>query len=383
VYSCIPGNFRGGISKIVFELSAAQVALGHHVQIVTTDRNSYQSAKVPSNATVSGVDIAYFPVTWSSWMRSPKMRKALLGADTHAIHSHNTFLAPNCYASEAARHLSVPVFYHTHGALDPVLFRKGTIQGCKKQLYLKLVEKLNYAQAAMLFANSVSEVEQIRHWGIGQPVTILPNGIDCNRLSMGDKNSWRIANGISPDAIVLLFVGRIVPKKGLHLLLEALPSIQTGPAPVHVLIAGDPNQDVSYISTLKRIVDSCGMEKSVHWLGFLDEASKPNVYASSDIFCHPSESEGMAMSVLEACGAGIPTIVTNSCNMSDAAIAGAVMQCSYDVFSLTQCIRSLVESAERRKVLSDTALKHMQSHHSWASIAQTTIDCYTTAIRHS
>src|SRR5689334_14996511 len=120
VYSCIPGNFRGGIPKIVYELSQAQVQLGHEVTIYTTEFNSSVRVQVPFDAPIKseGIYIQYFPVTNPRWMQSPNMRRTLLDSAKQydVIHSHNTFLALNRYVAEAHRDSGIPIFYHTHGA---------------------------------------------------------------------------------------------------------------------------------------------------------------------------------------------------------------------------------------------------------------------------
>jgi glycosyltransferase involved in cell wall biosynthesis len=325
VYSCIPGNYRGGISKIVYELSQAQAQLGHAVTIYTTNYNSSILAQVPLETPIKheNINIHYFPVTFRKWMWSSEMQRVLdtSAADYDIIHGHNTFLALNRYVAEAGRKYKIPIFYHTHGALDPIVINQGMAKRIRKLLYIHLIEKANYRFAAGLFANTIYEVRQIRDQGIETPVYIAPNGVSIKSIEAYHTyaENFRRNHKIDVDQPCILFIGRIVPKKGIHLLLRAFEKLHDQFPIVLLVIGGDRKQDLSYVADLDKFIIERSLEKNVVWTGFLDEEAKIGAFGAASIFSHVSKSEGMAMSILEAMGAGLPVIVSSECYMSKAA----------------------------------------------------------------
>src|SRR5437667_1953128 len=144
VYNCIPGRYRGGIPKMVAELSHEQYKLGHQVFIYTTDYNLYVKETVPYNEDVvfNGAKIRFFRGFLHPCWRSPEMRRHLLQSawQFDVLHGHNTFLSFNRYTAAAARRTGRPCFFHAHGALDPIVLQRGFCRRLKKFAYIRLFE---------------------------------------------------------------------------------------------------------------------------------------------------------------------------------------------------------------------------------------------------
>lgn len=380
VYSCVPGEFRGGIAKVVYHLAVAQADLGHDVTIFTTNFNSKLAANVPVGESISlnGIEIHYFQADDTSWFRSRRLRQALMQSSDRydVIHSHNTFLALNRYAAEASRHLNKPLFYHVHGALDPIVVNNGLLRMVRKRLYIWLMEKHNLNNANGIFALSNAEVSQLRQYDIRTPVHILRNGIEPVHMNESQGCQFRQQWGIQKNRQIILFIGRIVPKKGVHVLLKAFASIQKEFPNALLVIAGDRSQDSSYVESLDEIVVERQLQDDVVWTGFLDEEEKKGVLSSATIFSHVSESEGLAMSILEAMAAGLPTIVSTECYMGDAARQQALKEVEYNVDSVASAFRHLLTDCSLRSKLSSTAKTYVHQQHSWRALAQQAIDIY-------
>jgi glycosyltransferase involved in cell wall biosynthesis len=385
-YSCIPGVYHGGISKIVYELSQAQAALGHHVTIFTTNYNYPEKVDVPLQQPVvsDGVTLWYFPAHHPRWMRSPALRAALLSPEVafDVVHSHNTWLALNKYAAEAAQRHRARLFYHTHGALDPVVVNRGWRMQMRKRLYLALLEKKNYARADVLFANTGQEEEQIRYFGIQTPVRVVPNGISfCPPENIEAVTAeFCRRHSIAEHQPVILFIGRIVPKKGVHLLIEALAAVRRHYPEAVLVVVGDRRQDSSYTAHLDELAVSHGVAEAIRWPGFLNDQEKLGAYAAATLFAHPSESEGMSMSILEAMAAGLPVVVSKQAYMGKAAQAEALVECDRTVAAVQSSIEWLLADGARRAMLGRNARAYVQQHHSWRHAAELTIDSYLGAI---
>jgi glycosyltransferase involved in cell wall biosynthesis len=394
VYSCVPGEFRGGVPKVVYDLARAQVGLGHEVTIYTTNINGAQPVAVPAGSETrsDGVLIHYFGADERRWFWSTGLRKALLASPPHqdVIHSHNTFLALNRYAAEAHGRWGVPLFYHVHGALDPLVVRRGWFKRLRKRAYIDLIERANLNAADGIFALTSSEADQIHTYGITTPISVTPNGIGPVRSDGpstevppdpdGAANAFRERFEIRADQPVILYLGRIVPKKGVHLLLQAFGELhREHPAPVLVL-AGARQAQPDYVRTLDGIVGDYDLREAVRWTGFLNESEKGGAWAAAALFSHVSESEGMAVSVLEAMAAGLPVIVSRECYMSDAATAGAVVEIDRDAGRLRSTIESLLADAPLRGRIGSAARDYVRRRHAWPQIARQIVQVYERAL---
>jgi glycosyltransferase involved in cell wall biosynthesis len=379
---------------VVYELARAQVELGHDVAIYTTDVNGTIRSAVPAGTVIRshGVLIQYFRASDSRWFRSTDLRRALVESrlEHDVIHSHNTFLALNRYAAEAHKWRRRPLFYHVHGALDPLVVNRGWWKRLRKLAYIQVVERHNLNGADGVFALTSSEVDQIRHYGVTAPISVVPNGIwlEEGRAPAGQEApesvrtglAFRARFGIQTDQQVILYLGRIVPKKGVHVLLRAFAELHKDHPSVVLMLVGARSSDSDYVRYLESIIAENHIQTAVRWTDFLNETDKVGAWAAATLFSHVSGSEGMAMSVLEAMAAGLPVIVSRECYMSRAAAAGALIEIQNNAVELRAAIESLLADATLCRRLGETARKYVQQHHAWSKIAQEIVEVYHQAL---
>ncbi|MFD2145582.1 glycosyltransferase [Mucilaginibacter antarcticus] len=109
----------------------------------------------------------------------------------------------------------------------------------------------------------------------------------------------------------LLFLSRIEEKKGLDILLHALPHITVS---YHLTIAGDGDED--YIEVLKNIAYYNKTAQHISWIGFQDEA-KFDVYAAHDLLVLPSHNENFGNVVIESLSAGTPVLISEHVGLAN------------------------------------------------------------------
>lgn len=142
---------------------------------------------------------------------------------------------------------------------------------------------------------------------------VLPMGIDVNRFNLDD--SFRH----SGEQYALLFVGRLVEKKGLQFLIEAMPLIIRSIPNIHLTIVGDG----PLRSLLNKRVKKIGIDSHVSFLGRVSNNKMPSIYSKADLVVVPSvtdktgETEGMPVVILEALAAGKPVIASNISGIPD------------------------------------------------------------------
>jgi phosphatidylinositol alpha-mannosyltransferase len=131
----------------------------------------------------------------------------------------------------------------------------------------------------------------------GIQTDVLPNVIDYRRFSQAEP-----LPAYDDDRLTILFLGRLVPRKGCQLLLEAINLLKNEDLPAfRVVICGRGPLE----SKLKQYVEQKGLSAKVEFTGFVSEADKPSYYASADISVFPSSGgESFGIVLLEAMAGG-------------------------------------------------------------------------------
>ena len=375
VYECLPGAYAGGVQKMVFELASAQRRLGADVEIWTP--NAWRAG---STEIFDELPIRYFAANpLLGLARSFRLREEIaILPKTVILHAHNTFNPLNLQVGDAASEHGLKAFYHPHGALDPALFSDWSPKSLKKRVYIRAASGPNLNKSAGVFALTPLERNQLISLGITAPIHVVPNGIRPVAVASPEQGlALRRRHGLDVQDRVILFIGRITPKKRLEDIIHALSLL--GASAPHLFIAGSPNAEPDYGEALFRTVHGCGCEARVHWLGFLDEAAKAAAYAAADVFVHASESEGMALAILEAMSAGLPVVATRGCYMSEAAASGALIQCEQGAAALASAMAPLFADPARARAQGLAGQVHAHRVHDWEALARATMRIYSEA----
>ena len=371
VYECIPGSFAGGVQKMVFELASAQRRLGADVEVWTPD-----AIRAGSTEVFSGLPIRYFmPAPEFGFVKSYRLEHALSSLPRGSVlHAHNSFQPLNLQAGRAARRMGFRLFFSPHGALDPVLLSGWSWKPLKKRVYLALFKRRNLNRADGIFALTPLEARGLREVGITAPLHLMPNGISPVPVASPEEGArFRQRFGIPASAKVVLFIGRITPKKRIEDIINALPAL---PDHVHLVIAGGLTHEPAYHRSLVSAASSAQVTARVHWAGFLDERAKSAAYAAADAFVHASQSEGMALAILEAMSAGLPAVVTEGCYMGEAADAGALVQCRQGPAALAEGLTSVLADPATTRRFGMAGREHVARVHDWSAIARRTLEIY-------
>lgn len=371
VYECVPGAYAGGVQKMVFELASAQRRLGADVEIWTPD-----AIRAGSTEDFEGLPIRYFmPGVGLGLAQSYRLEQAIAALPpASALHAHCTFHPLNLQVGRAARRCGHRAFYHPHGALSPVWLRGWGWKALKKRLYIAAFERPNLDAATGLFALTEDEKRDLVELRVTAPVHVVPNGIAP--AVVGDDSAargFRRKHAIPEDARAMLFVGRIVPLKRIEDIAEVLARLGLSHPDLHLVIAGDLGTDPVYVARLREQFAAAGIADRVRWAGFLDEQAKPAAYAAAQVFVHASESEGMAIAILEAMAAGVPVVASRQCHMSAAAEAGALKQCEQGAVALAEAVEEVLVTPA---ALGARGQAYVRRVHAWDAIAAQTLRIY-------
>ena len=369
VYECLPGAYAGGVQKMVFELASAQRRWGADVEIWTPD-----AIRAGSTEIFDGLPIRYFyPEPLLGFARSFRLRREMETLPKEAIvHAHNTFTPLNAQVDRVATARGLKVFFHPHGALDPALFSGWDFKSIKKRLYIRCFTRPKLNRATGVFALTELEQTQLKSLGVTSPIHVLPNGIRPVTVASREAGlALRVRHGLGPNDRIALFIGRITAKKRIEDIIRAIADLG-----VHLFIAGNPDAEPGYTALLKGEASAAGCVSRIHWLGFMDEAAKAAAYAAADAFVHASESEGMALAILEAMSAGLPVVATQGCYMAEAARAGALVECAPGPAALTEALHPLLMDLDLAQKQGRRGQAYVAAVHDWAAIARRSLQIY-------
>jgi D-inositol-3-phosphate glycosyltransferase len=217
-------------------------------------------------------------------------------------------------------------------------------------------------------------------------VFVVAPGVDLQTFSPGaGKASARVKLNITPDAIMITFVGRIQPHKGPDVLLRAAAEmISHSPhlrAKLAVVIMGGASGSGNELEKLKTLTKFLKIEDVTHFINPVLRDHLADWYRASDLVCVPSYSESFGLVALEAQACGTPVVATAIGGLRTAVsdgISGSLVD-GHDPKAWSAVISRLITEPARRLLLSMGAVEHA-SHFGWENTARKTLDVYDWAL---
>ncbi len=315
---------------------------------------------------------------------APKLNKALEEADLDLIHTHGLWMYPSVAAVLQVKRNHSPLVISPHGMLDPWAIRNSR---WKKRIAGFIYEHAHLRNAACLHALCHSEYEAIREYGLTNPVAIIPNGVYLPENSSTGLPQPDWFADLPPNRKILLFLGRIHPKKGLVNLLHAWKHIQSRKCNAqkqwHLVIAGW-NQH-THEEHLKELATDLEIKKNIHFVGPLFDDRKTTAMVNADAFILPSYSEGLPMAVLEAWSHALPVVMTPQCNLPEGFSAGAAVKIQQPD---SACIsKSLVELfnmlEDDLQIMGNNGFKLVKEKFMWPGVASQMLEVYDWVLGHT
>ena len=300
---------------------------------------------------------------------SRRLRRALssLDAANCILHAHGVWLLPNLYPAWArnGRTGSLRLVHSPRGMLAPEAFR---ISAWKKRLMWPLGQRGALASADCLHATSLSEYEEIRALGLGNPVAVIPNGVDLPDLAKA-PNEPRAGR-------VVLYLGRIHPKKGLEQLVRAWAAVEGGFPDASLRIVGPA--EVGHDTELRRLAGAVAASRITVEPPIFSTDEKLLAYRAADLFVLPTRNENFGMTVAEALAAETPVISTKGAPWSGLESRRCGWWIDFGVEPLVAALReALAMPRPELRVMGERGRQWMASDFGWAPVASDMADVYT------
>jgi len=395
-----PPRIVGGISTHTYYLSRSLARKNLDVQIITCDFPA-----VPNQQTVDGVRILRVNssaishtdlLLWTLNMNSLMTQLAseiLTSNEFDLIHAHDWLVGKA--AHELKRSYKLPLITTIHSteagrieAIIPTSKAKLTLLDYNKAIVSIEQHLLNYSDRIICCSNYMAN--QIKHtFGIHEDrIDVISNGVDIFRfnpdvdvLKHRIDNFWGGFSTTNKGERMILFVGRLVHEKGVHILINAFEKLlrdqkmkKSNAYSSSLIIIGEGPVKQS----LKREVQRLGLEKQVHFLGFVDGTTLVSLYGSADVLVVPSLYEPFGIVVLEAMSSRMPVIVSDVGGLAEIVkdgITGLKFPAGNADY-LAAAIKRVLEEPSLAESLILNAYRDLMRKYDWDLAAQTTIETY-------
>lgn len=233
-------------------------------------------------------------------------------------------------ALRLARSLGVPGVVMVGGS-DVLLFTRNRT---RRRLILRALD----AADGVITVSEDLKTRIVGHGIAADKVTVVPRGVNLERFRPGDRLEARRRLGVSADTTAILWVGRMVPVKGLDVLVSACALLKHCQVDFRLFLLGTgPEQ-----KKLQKQVERNQLENCVSFVGPVLHGELPDWYRAADLTVLPSHSEGTPNVLLEsiACGTpfvgsdvgGVPAIATPGLDRlvppgNEEALADAIAEC--------------------------------------------------------
>lgn len=383
-----PATAWGGPVKIVHRNGRELVRRGHRVTVYCTDLLDKVQRINPGTSEgrtferrtfermVDGMRVVYFNTWRLPWWPGTLgpvwlpdlpdyLRNEIDSYDVVHLNGYRNLM--NLPVVRTARRRRVPLVLQPHGAM-PVLSWDGTqgvsISSLIKHLYDRLLAGQELKGLCTVIALQERERQQAMARGVPEErIEIIPNGLDLSEQSTSpeagsllraehgsfrrkprEAGSFRRQFGIQADRPLILFLGRIHAKKGTDMLIEAFQRLDGVDA--HLAIVGP---DDGQLDLVQRLIGRYNLGERVVLTGLLAGSEVMAAYRDADLFVLPCRIDTFPTTIMEACLAGTPMVVTDRCEIADLVRDRVADVVPFDPGAFAQAMKRLLTDRERHQ----------------------------------
>lgn len=348
-----PFQEKGGPAVKVRSIALRLAHSGHSVTILTTDWG-FQPGMAPEMTaeTCSGGWCAQEQGVKTIFLRSAahyrslSLNPGILGfcrqllTNYELVHVYGLYDLFGPAVTFFCRQNLIPYVVEPMGMFRPIVRNIGL-----KTAYHWVLGNRLLAGAYRLIATSDQEKQELMDGGVDAlRIIVRRNGVEMPG-SIPTPGSFRTEWDVPFDAKLVLYLGRVEPKKSPDLLIEAFARwrktsrLTANP----VLAISGPESDHVFFSRLRSLVAALGIADIVRFTGPLYNDRKWSAYRDADVFVLPSQNENFGNSVAEAIACGTPVIVTDQCGIAPLIAGRAGLVVRHDLNSVADALRVLLE----------------------------------------
>ena len=375
-----PPRIVGGIARHCLGLSKALAKLGHEVYVITLEFPGTPLFEDVDGVKVHRVLIELGHPNFIIWtfifnhFMEKKVAELSRSVKFDIIHIHDWLTAEAGISSKHFLNKSLVSTVHStevgrsQGLHNPDSF---LIDGIEWWMTYE-------AKRVIVCSNSVKwELES--HFNLPHDkVTVIPNGVEISNFNLNiNREEVKRRYGIKPNERIVLFIGRLVPQKGVDTLIKAVPLIVQRHRDAKILIAGD-GWSRTYLEELAK---SMGLGDHVRFLGFISDWELADLMVAADVLVVPSVYEPFGIVALEGMAAGTPVVATNIGGLSEIIEHDktGVLVYPRNPESIAWGVNRVLSDRKYADWLVRNARKKVLEAYSWEEIAKRTVEVYESA----
>ena len=348
----------GGPPVKVCALAEGMVQQGHAVTVLTADWGLEKRADAETKATAerspfgwrrreNGVQAIYLP-TWLHYRRvswNPAVTRycKVWVPKFEIVHIFGLYDLLGPAVARACRKRGIPYVVEPIGMFIPIVRNLWL-----KRLYHRLWGKRLLQGARHVVATSEQEIEELVAGGIlREKIVMRRNGVEVPE-NWPAPGMFRRRLGISQEAKLVLFLGRLSVKKSPHLLLRAFAEVckRSAGMPMKVVFAGPDEGGVK--AQLEQLATQLGVAANVQFAGPVFGEDKWAAYRDADVFVLPSQNENFGNAAAEAVATGTPVVVTEQCGIAPLLAREAGLVVRHEMSELANAIAQILQDEELR-----------------------------------
>lgn len=232
--------------------------------------------------------------------------------------------------------------------------------------YIRMGEKnaVRYADEIIVLSESVHTYFQNTY---GRDTRFIPNGANQPEIRSADLIKKKF--GLEKNSYIL-FLGRIVPEKGLRYLIEAFKQVNTDKK---LVIAGGSSDTQLY---MKELTGLASVDDRILFTGFVQGRLREELYSNAYVYTLPSDLEGMPLSLLEAMSYGNCCVVSDIPECSEVVEDKAVLFKKGDTKDLNIKLQSLCDDINMADRYRNLAAEFVCNKYNWDDVVDKTLELY-------
>ena len=355
---------EGGIEIVVEELSTRMVKLGHQVTCYNRNGHHVSGAEFDGSHLSEYKGVQLKPVWTIDKKGLAAMTASLSGAIKAAFGKYDVV---HFHAEGPCAMLWIPKLFGKRciATIHGIDWQRAKWSGFASK-YIKFGEKVAVKHADEIIVLSEGVQKYFKDTD-GRETVFIPNGV--NRPEIREAKLIKEKFGLDKDSYVL-FLGRIVPEKGISYLIEAFKQIKTDKK---LVIAGGSSDTEAFMRELKELAKG---DDRIVFTGFVQGELLEELYSNSYVYCFPSDLEGMPLSLLEAMSYGNCCVVSDIAECAEVIEDKAVVFRKSNVAQLKEKLQELCERLEKVQQYKETAADFICQKYSWDDVVDRTIELY-------
>lgn len=232
--------------------------------------------------------------------------------------------------------------------------------------YIMLGEKMavKYADEIIVLSQGVKDYFKETY---GRETKFIPNGV--NKPTVAKVDLIKSKFGIDKDEYIL-FLGRIVPEKGIKYLIEAFKEVKTDKK---LVIAGGSSDTNEFMEEIKELAKD---DDRIIFTGFVQGKLLDELYSNAYVYTLPSDLEGMPLSLLEAMSYGNCCLVSDIAECADVVEDKAVVFKKSNVADLKDKLQLLCDDEELVKKYKSNTAEYICNKYNWDYVVEKTLELY-------